>query len=59
MSNKGKPSVREAEIEKCREEANWKRIIDLAEQVKQRTPSSGEMYTDTHPPQLEQTQTHA
>ena len=42
MSNKGKPSVREAEIEKCREEANWRRIIELAEQVKQRTPASGE-----------------
>ncbi|XP_037079531.1 tetratricopeptide repeat protein 7B-like [Pollicipes pollicipes] len=40
MSNKGKPSVREAEIEKCREEANWKRVIDLAEQGKQRNPST-------------------
>ncbi|XP_043238753.1 tetratricopeptide repeat protein 7B-like [Amphibalanus amphitrite] len=45
MSNKGKPSVREAEIEKCREEGNWKRIIDLAEQVKQRAPSSEPLAT--------------
>ncbi|XP_043210109.1 tetratricopeptide repeat protein 7B-like isoform X1 [Amphibalanus amphitrite] len=45
MSNKGKPSVREAEIEKCREEGNWKRIIDLAEQVKQRSPSSEPLAT--------------
>jgi len=32
----------EAEIEKSREESTWKKVVDLAEQLKLRSPDSGE-----------------
>lgn len=40
MSSKGKVGLREAEIEKCREESNWKKVLDLSEDMKKRVPSS-------------------
>ncbi|XP_068086272.1 tetratricopeptide repeat protein 7B isoform X2 [Anabrus simplex] len=41
MTGKGRSWVRiETEIEKSREESNWKRVIDLAEQLKTRSPNS-------------------
>ncbi|XP_034253194.1 tetratricopeptide repeat protein 7B [Thrips palmi] len=40
MAGKGKANVRiENEIEKSREESDWKRLIELAEQLKARSPN--------------------
>ncbi|XP_063224947.1 tetratricopeptide repeat protein 7B [Bacillus rossius redtenbacheri] len=39
MTSKGRNRI-ESDIEKSREESNWKRVIDLAEQLKLRSPSS-------------------
>ncbi|XP_075226691.1 tetratricopeptide repeat domain 7 [Lycorma delicatula] len=40
MAGKGRNSVRvESEIERSREESNWKRVIELAEQLKNRNPN--------------------
>ncbi|KAK6631737.1 hypothetical protein RUM43_013801 [Polyplax serrata] len=40
MTSKGRNAVRlETEIEKCREESRWNRVIELAEQLKQRSPN--------------------
>ena len=42
MSNKAVRSNRiEAEIEKAREESNWKKVIELAEQMKSSRNFSG------------------
>lgn len=42
MTSKGRNAVRlETEIEKCREESRWNRVIELAEQLKQRSPNQG------------------
>lgn len=42
MAGKGKANVRiENEIEKSREESDWKRLIELAEQLKARSPNHG------------------
>ncbi|PNF19557.1 hypothetical protein B7P43_G18242, partial [Cryptotermes secundus] len=38
MAGKGRSYRLETEIEKSREESNWKRVIDLAEQLKSRAP---------------------
>jgi hypothetical protein len=43
MAGKGKSCRIEVEIEKSREESNWKRVIDLAEQLKSRTPDFGKL----------------
>lgn len=44
MTSKGRNAVRlETEIEKCREESRWNRVIELAEQLKQRSPSQGKL----------------
>lgn len=42
MAGKGRSYRIETEIEKSREESNWKKVIDLAEQLKVRSPDSGE-----------------
>lgn len=42
MTSKGRNAVRlETEIEKSREESRWNRVIELAEQLKQRSPHQG------------------
>ena len=42
MAGKGKSNFRiENEIEKSREESDWKRLIELAEQLKSRSPNHG------------------
>ncbi|XP_069687732.1 tetratricopeptide repeat protein 7B-like isoform X2 [Periplaneta americana] len=40
MAGKGRSFRIETEIEKSREESNWKKVIDLAEQLKLRSPNS-------------------
>lgn len=44
MTSRSKNAVRsyEAEIEKSREESNWKKVVDLAQQLKARSPQHGE-----------------
>lgn len=45
MTSKGRNAVRmENEIEKSREESNWKRVIELAEQLKTRNSAQGSYY---------------
>ncbi|RZF46936.1 hypothetical protein LSTR_LSTR011767 [Laodelphax striatellus] len=45
MAGKGRNAVRiETEIEKSREESNWKRVIELAEQLKSRNSAKGNGY---------------
>lgn len=42
MAAKGKANVRiENEIEKSREESDWRKLIELAEQLKARSPNHG------------------
>lgn len=42
MAGKGRNNVRlETEIEKSREESNWKRAIELAEQLKNKNTTQG------------------
>lgn len=50
MTSRGKSAARgfETEIEKSREEANWKKAVDLALQLKARSPQHG-TYTSTQP----------
>jgi hypothetical protein len=43
MAGKGRNYRIESEIEKSREESNWRKVIDLAEQLKLRSPNSGEL----------------
>ena len=44
MTSKGRNAVRlETEIEKSREESRWNRVIELADQLKQRSPHQGKM----------------
>lgn len=46
MAGKGKGNVRiENEIEKSREESDWKKLIDLAEQLKARSPNHGDYFS--------------
>ena len=40
-SKKGQTWRIEADIDKNREEANWKKVIDLADQLKTQCPSNG------------------
>lgn len=44
MTSRSKNAVRsyETEIEKCREESNWKKAVELATQLKARSPQHGE-----------------
>jgi len=42
MAGRGRSYRIETEIEKSREESNWKRVVDLAEQLKLRSPDCGE-----------------
>jgi len=42
MAGRGRSFRIETEIEKSREESNWKKVVDLAEQLKLRSPDSGE-----------------
>ena len=45
MTSKGRNAVRlETEIEKSREESRWNRVIELADQLKQRSPHQGKDY---------------
>lgn len=44
MAGKSRSFRIETEIEKSREESNWKKVIDLAEQLKLRSPNSGELH---------------
>lgn len=45
MASKGKGNVRiESEIERSREESDWKRLIELAEQLKTRSPNHGNVF---------------
>lgn len=43
MTSKSKNAVRgfETEIDKSREEANWKKAVELAQQLKSRSPQHG------------------
>jgi hypothetical protein len=43
MAGKGRSYRIETEIERSREESNWKRVIDLAEQLKSRSPDFGKL----------------
>lgn len=44
MAGKGRNAVRiETEIEKSREESNWKRVIELAEQLRSRNQAQGRL----------------
>jgi hypothetical protein len=42
MAGRGRSYRIETEIEKGREESNWKKVVDLAEQLKSRSPDFGE-----------------
>lgn len=42
MAGRGRSYRIEIEIEKSREESNWKKVVDLAEQLKLRSPDCGE-----------------
>ena len=42
MAGRGRSYRIETEIEKSREESNWKKVVDLAEHLKLRSPDSGE-----------------
>lgn len=46
MTSRNKSAVRgfETEIEKSREEANWKKAVELAEQLKARSPQHGQWH---------------
>jgi len=42
MAGKGKGNYRiESDIEKSREESDWKKLIELSEQLKTRSPNNG------------------
>lgn len=42
MAGKGRNAIRiETDIEKSREESNWKRVIELAEQLKAKSANQG------------------
>lgn len=43
MTSRSKNAVRsyETEIEKSREESNWKKVVELAQQLKTRSPQHG------------------
>lgn len=42
MTAKSNKGVRlETDIEKCREESNWKKVIELSDQLKQKHNSQG------------------
>ena len=42
MAGKGRNAIRiETDIEKSREESNWKRVVELAEQLKAKSASQG------------------
>lgn len=43
MTSKSKSAVRsfEVEIEKSREESNWKKVVELAQQLKSRSSQHG------------------
>lgn len=44
MTGRGRNAVRiETEIEKSREDSNWKKVIELAEQLKIRSPNYGKI----------------
>lgn len=44
MAGKGRNAVRiETEIEKSREESNWKRVIELADQLKSKNAAQGKL----------------
>lgn len=44
MTSRNKNAVRiyETEIEKSREESNWKKAVELAQQLKSRSPQHGQ-----------------
>jgi hypothetical protein len=42
MAGRGRSYRIETEIEKSREESNWRKVVDLAEQLKLRSPDCGE-----------------
>jgi hypothetical protein len=44
MAGRGRIFRIETEIEKSREESNWKKVVDLAEQLKLRSPDFGEFF---------------
>lgn len=46
MTSRSKNAVRgyETEIEKSREESNWKKAVDLAQQLKARSPQHGQWH---------------
>jgi hypothetical protein len=41
MAGRGRSYRIETEIEKSREESNWKKVVNLAEQLKLRSPECG------------------
>jgi hypothetical protein len=43
MAGKGRNYRIESEIEKSREESNWKKEIDLGKQLKEKFPDSGKL----------------
>lgn len=45
-SKKGQTWRIEADIDKNREEANWKKVIDLADQLKTLCPTNGSFFID-------------
>lgn len=46
MTSRSKNAVRgyETEIEKSREDSNWKKVVELAQQLKARSPQHGQYY---------------
>lgn len=45
MAGKGRNAIRiETDIEKSREESNWKRVIELAEQLKAKSANQGKSF---------------
>lgn len=46
MTGRAKVTLRiEVEIEKCREESQWTKVIELAEQLKEKSPEFGKIKT--------------
>lgn len=46
MTGRAKVTLRiEVEIEKCREESQWTKVIELAEQLKEKSPEFGKIET--------------
>jgi hypothetical protein len=49
MASRARATARlESDIQVARDESNWRRVIELAEQLKSRSPNLGKIYCAMH-----------